>query len=179
MIIVVLGISGAKPIKSISSEKFVVTSQEAYGAKYYEYLLEQYKLYVITADKLRERQQYINNYFLIFNSIFVTIFGVLFGFASITVHYLWQYLLLFAGFLVSITWGTLSSHNRQFNSVKLALIHEIESKLPMELHYSENRIMEENKGNPYLNYSLLEQYAPWIFAGIYILLIVMVLSRSL
>jgi len=179
LIIVVLGVSGAKPIKSVSSEQFVVTSQEVYGGKYYEYLLEQYKLYVITADKIRERQQYTNNYFLIFNSIFVAIFGVLYGFASMTKQYMWQYLLLFAGFLVSITWGTFSSRSRQSNSVRLALIHEIESKLPMELHYSENKIMEENKGNPYLNYSILEQYMPWIFAGIYILLMAMVLSGLL
>ncbi len=175
VIIMMLGVVAAPTMKSISSGQFIGKSPEEYGEKYHEHLLEQYKLYVNMADRAIERWQSTNNYFILFNSILVSIFGVLAGFESMAKQHMWQYLLLFAGFLVSIIWGTLIGSSRQLNSVKLTLIHEVESRLPAALYNSEWNILGESKRRLYLPFTYMEQFVPWIFAGLYILLIIMTL----
>ncbi len=175
IIIIVLGMIAAPTVKSISSEQFIGKSSEEYGEKYHEHLLEQYKLYVNMADKVSERRQSTNNYFILFNSFLVSVFGVLSGFESMSKQHMWQYLLLFAGFLVSIIWGTLIGSSRQLNSVKLTLIHEVESRLPAALYNSEWNILGECKRRRCLSFAHMEQFVPWIFAGIYILLMAIAL----
>lgn len=122
------------------------------------------------ADKVSERRQSANNYLLTVNSILVSLFGVLSGFSSITEQNMWRYFLPLAGLLVSITWATLIRSYRQLNSGKFEVIHRIESQLPAALYDTEWKILGEGQGKKYLPFTHVEHFVPWIFAGLYVLL---------
>ena len=47
-----------------------------YGEKYQEHLLEQYKLYVQMADKISERRQSANTFFLTINTVLIAFLGI-------------------------------------------------------------------------------------------------------
>ncbi len=162
-------------VESKPTEKLIGKSPEEYGDNYHEHLLEQYKLYVEMADKVSERRQSANNYFLAVNSILVSLFGVLSGFGSTAEQHILQYFLPFVGLLVSITWATLIRSYRQLNSGKFKIIHKIESQLPAALYDSEWELLGKGQGKQYLPFTHVEQYVPWIFAALYILLMVIAL----
>ena len=50
---------------------------EDYGPKYSEQLMEQYKLYVETADRVSERRSTANTFFLTANTLLISIFGAI------------------------------------------------------------------------------------------------------
>lgn len=159
-------------MESKLSEKFIGRPPEEYGDRYHDHLLEQYKLYVEMADKISERRQSANNYLLTVNSILVSLFGFLSGFGSTSGPQIWRYFVLLAGLLVSITWATLIRSYRQLNSGKFEVIHRLESQLPTAPYDTEWKILEEGRGKRFLPFTHIEQNIPWIFAILYILLII-------
>jgi len=168
---------GNAKMESKSPEQFIGMSPKEYGEKYHEHLLEQYKLYVEMADKVSERRQSANNYLLTVNSILVSLFGVLTGLGSTLEQRLWWYFIPLAGILVSITWAALIRSYRQLNSGKFEVIHRIESQLPAALYDTEWKILEQGRGKRYLSFTHVEQYVPWIFAGLYVLLMIISLLK--
>ncbi len=178
VIVIVIGailIISARTGKMPSTQQLIIKSPEEYGEKYREHLLEQYKLYVKIADKLDERKQFASKSFIIFNSILISVFGILSGIESMAKQHLWQYLIPIAGILVSMIWATFINSCRQLISVKFGLIHKVESELPVALFKSEWKNLGEGKTWQYLLFNYIEQYIPWIFIGTYIILIVVTL----
>jgi hypothetical protein len=51
----------------------------------------------------------------------------------------------------------------------------MESELPVALFNSEWKNSGEGKARQYVFFNYIEQFAPWIFTGIYIVLIVIIL----
>ena len=160
------------------SEHLIRKSPEEYGEKYNEHLLEQYKLYIEMADKVSERRQSANNYFLTVNSLLVSLFGVISGFGIDIEQNIWWYFIPFAGLLVSITWVTLIRSYRQLNSGKFKVIHKLESQLPAALYCTEWKILEEGRGKQYLPFTHVEQFVPLIFALLYILLMIIAFMKD-
>jgi hypothetical protein len=163
---------GDAKMESKSTEQLIGMSPKEYGEKYHEHLLEQYKLYVEMADKVSERRQSANNYLLTVNSVLVSLFGVLAGFSSISEQPLWKYFIPIAGFMVSITWATLIHSYRQLNSGKFEVIHKIESQLPAALYETEWKILEKGCGKRYRPFTHVERFVPWIFAVLYVSLMI-------
>ena len=150
---------------------------EEYGEKYKDHLLVQYKLYVEMADKVSERRQSANNFLLTVNSVLVSLFGILSGFGTSQQESTWRYFLPLAGLLVSITWATIIRSYRQLNSGKFKVIQQIESELPMAPYETEWKILGEGKGKQYSPFTHVEQIIPCIFAGLYVLLMILVFCR--
>jgi PGF-pre-PGF domain-containing protein len=171
-IILITGIAGSTP-RTTSTEQLIGKTPEEYGEKYREHLIKQYKMYVDTADRVSQRGQSVNNYFLIFNSIFITLFGVLSGVGSIAKQNMWQFLLLLSGLLVSITWATTMNSYIKLNYAKLNVIQKVESLLPASLFESESKIIGDVK--QYLTIRHMERFVPWFFVGLYIILIIITL----
>jgi hypothetical protein len=177
LVAVLIFIISARTAKIPSSQQFIAKTREEYGVKYQEHLLEQYKLYVEMADKTSERRQSANNSFLIFDSILISVFGILSGIESMARHHMWQYMIPLVGLLVSITWATLISSSRHLQSIKLVSIEKLESELPAALFNSEWKNSGEGKARQYVFFNYIEQFVPWIFTGIYIVLIVITLCN--
>jgi len=137
---------------------------ETYGESFKADLLEQYKLYVESAEKVSERRVSANNYLLTVNAFLVTLYGVL---AASPYRSVWVILVPIAGVLVSLTWFQIIVSYRNLNSVKFKVIHEIEQYLPAALFEYEWQKAEEGRGKAYRPLTHLEQWVPLVFIALY------------
>jgi len=86
------------------------------------------------ADKISDRRQSAINCFLVFNSILISVFGIVSGIGSMARHHMWQYLIPLAGLLVSTTWAALISANRDLQSRKFVLYDYLEQFFALGFH---------------------------------------------
>lgn len=153
-----------------------VSESEKYGNKYIEHLLEQYKIYINAAEKISDRRQKTNEFFLGLNTALVTLLGFLvtktplaeigyiLGFAS------------FAGIAMGYLWYRIIRSYKGLNDGKYKVIHEIESRLPLALYDTEWEMLGRGKNKEiYWPFTHIELIVPWIFMGIYILIILSIL----
>jgi len=97
------------------------TSEERYGEKFRDHCLEIYKVYVGTADKISERRQTANSFFLSINTVVIGLVSYLQA-GSGTKPFLGFYLLVStAGILICYMWYRLILSYKQINSGKLVL----------------------------------------------------------
>jgi plasmid replication initiation protein len=112
-------------------EAAMFSNQDKYGENYKSHLLEQYKLYVEMADKISERRQSANSFFLSVNTVIVglTTYFTLCGISCSSI-------ILFspismAGLVICYMWYRLVRSYRDLNTAKFKVIHEIEQQLPL------------------------------------------------
>lgn len=156
---------------------FAVT-KEAYGEKYAEHLLEQYKLYVASVETISERRQKANEFFLGLNSALIAALG--FTSTRLSPGDLTSILLLasVAGITMCYLWYRMLRSYRGLNTGKFRLIHDIEKALPLALYDSEWTILGRGKNKKvYWPFTHLEIVVPWVFIGIYLLLAVSLVLR--
>ncbi len=103
---------------------------EEYGDKYQDHLLEQYKLYVETSQRVSEKRQNSNNYLLTLNSSLVTLSVVL---LSTYGNHKWNALIPGTGLIVCFIWWSLVDSYKDLNTAKFDVIHELEDQLPVAL----------------------------------------------
>ena len=142
--------------------------QLTYGEKYRDQLLEQYKLYLNMADKISDRRQSANTFFLTVNSALVALFTIP-ALGSTT----WHVTVGIAGAVISYTWYRLIRSYADINSGKFKVVHQIELSLPIRPFDQEWLILGEgNDPKKYLPFSKIEMRLPWIFLGIYLVFLV-------
>jgi hypothetical protein len=139
---------------------------ETYGDHYAEHLFEQYKAYVESAHHVTDRRAGANSYFLAVSTSLVTLYGLATALNSTA----WRILIAIAGVLVAIIWHTLILSYRNLNTVKFAVIHELETHLPANLYSYEWQIMERGKKRLYTPLSHIERWIPIVFLSVYIVL---------
>jgi len=142
-----------------------------YGECYSQHLFEQYKLYIESAEKISDRRQNANNYFLTINTALISFLGLSFQ-VQILEKLSWlRSLLAVLGIIIcTIFWFLLRSY-KQLNTGKFKVIHEIESNLPLALYDYEWEILEEGKNKKvYYPFSRVELLIPWVFGIIYTVL---------
>jgi|LDZU01.1.fsa_nt_gi hypothetical protein len=149
-------------------ERLLTASLDTYGENYREHLLEQYKLYVEMSDRISQRRQNANVFSLSINTALLGIVGlvtsqgtdgqVLTMIAAISI----------AGFLTSFGWYRLLRSYRDLNTAKFAVIHAIESYLPIAPYNAEWLAVGEGKDpRIYRPFSYIEVWIPHIFMLFY------------
>jgi len=108
-----------------------------------------------------------NNYLLTVNAFLVTLYGLV---AASRYNTYWTILVPIAGLLVSLTWYRIITSYRDLNTVKFAVIHELESQMPAALYDYEWKKAEKGKGDAYHPLSHLERWIPIIFIILYVVL---------
>lgn len=162
--------------EDIQKMLFVAASGE-YGDKYIEHLLEQYKIYIASAEKISDRRQKANEFFLGLNTALVALLGfvaikvnqgettsilILSSIAGITMCYLWYRIIL---------------SYKGLNGGKFKVIHVIEARLPLALYDTEWEILGRGEDRKtYWPFTHIELLVPWIFISIYALLALSTLS---
>src|SRR5215207_998331 len=112
-------------------------SANEYGDQYQNHLLEEYKLYVQMADKISERRQSANSFFLTVNTALIAFLGLVAtpnvgsdpGVAA-NPPLPWVLVVSAAGVVLCYTWFRLVRSYKDLNSGKFKVIHAIESRLP-------------------------------------------------
>lgn len=133
-------------------------SKEHYGEKYQEHLLEQYKLAVEMADRMSNRRQNTNSFFLSINTALI-IFSAYYFRLDEKDHFL-PFLFPLFGTFICLLWVRLLSSYQEMNSVKFEIITEIERQLPIDIYRKEWGKLG-NSG--YVPFTKREPMIPYIF----------------
>lgn|SRR5215208_578726 len=154
------------------------SSPTEYGEQYQNHLLEQYKLYVQMADKISERRQSANNFFLTVNTALIAFLGLVAspdvgggnGFIA-SPPLPWVLVVSTAGVVLCYTWYCLVRSYKDLNSGKFKVVHAIESRLPSAPYDAEWEALGRGEDPKlYLPFTHVEIWIPWVFAALYILL---------
>jgi hypothetical protein len=152
----------------MEEEKLFNISESEYGDLYKDHLFKQYTLYVESAEKISDRRQVANNYFLSINTTLITLLGISFS-VKIFENIKWvRSILAMLGIVVCIIYWFLLNSYKQLNAGKYKVIHEIEDKLPLAVYNYEWNILERGENKKiYFPFSHIELLVPLIFVLIY------------
>ena len=142
-------------------------SQEAYGDSFRADLLEQYKLYVQSAENVSARRLASSRYLLTLNAALVALYGLQStGFAENW----WTLLIPVLGIPVSLLWYLIVKSHADLNRIKFDVIYELEEHLPVGLYKYEWRLAEEGRGKAYRAVTRIERWIPILFATLHVVL---------
>ena len=136
-----------------------------------EIILEQYKLYVNTAERVTDRRQSANNFFLTINSILLSFSGYL----SATKIRGWYFLVAITGVVIAFFWLKIIDSYKQLNSGKFKIIHQMEEKLPIKLFKDEWKHLGRGKTKEYVKLTVVERGVPITFMIMYLVIIILML----
>jgi hypothetical protein len=146
---------------------------ENYGkeGQYYEHLLEQYKIFVESADRVSARRSLANTFFLTLHTFIVGAIGFAYE-KGPQLPYPWLVVFpLIALLVLCYLWWWLLKSYRQLNEAKFKVIGEYERRLPSSPYWSaEWKALGEGK-DPKIYRSLgrIENQVPLVFVAVYIL----------
>ena len=145
--------------------KLINSSKEYYGDDYNNNILEQWKTCVEMADKISERRNNSNNFFLTLNSALVA-FPTIFENDK-------KILVAIIGLFVSTLWIQSIINYKKLNSYKFKIINELEKKLPSQPFTYEWYILGRgNDKEKYKRFTDIEKLIPKLFIIIYFVLLV-------
>jgi hypothetical protein len=147
---------------------------EAFGTTYSMLLLEQYKLYVETTNKVSDRRGSAHTMLLTVNTSLITVYGFFLGKEGVasTGSAPWSWMMPIAGLLISLAWFLLIRSYRALNGAKFEVIREIEARLPARVFDLEWQFLGRGQGRMYRPLTHLEQYIPLVFALCYLVALV-------
>ena len=152
-------------------KSLVQQDKASYGDSFGSDLLEQYKLYVQSAENVSARRVASNRYLLTLNAALVALYGL--QSANFGQGY-WTLLLPIMGVPVSLLWYLIIKSHADLNRIKFKVIHELEQHLPTEMYKHEWCLAEEGHGKTYLAVTTIERWMPILFAVLHVVLAVMI-----
>ena len=140
---------------------------EDYAGSFKADLLEQYKLYVQSAENVSARRVQSSRYLLTLNAALVALYG--FQSAGFGQSY-WALVVPVVGIAVSLLWCLIIKSHADLNRVKFNLIHEFEQHLPAAMYRYEWRLAEYGNGKSYRAVTAIEKWIPILFATLHVVL---------
>jgi len=135
---------------------------------YLDKILEIYKIYLQMADKISDRRQSANSFFLTINTVIVGFISYIS--ISNTAHNsnLFYILISIAGMVICYYWYRLIRSYKDLNSGKFKVIHKIESNLPISPYDTEWEMLGRGKDKKkYLPFTKVEMRIPWVFFALH------------
>ncbi len=156
-----------------------ISASEKYGDKYIEHLLDQYKIYINATEKISDRRQKTNEFFLGLNTALVALLGFIATKTSQSEITLMLGVSAIAGVTICYLWYRIIASYKGLNSAKFKVIHAIEMRLPLALYDTEWEMLGRGEDKKvYWPFSHIELYVPKIFIVIYLALILSVIPWS-
>jgi len=126
------------------------------------HLIEQYKPYLETADRISNRRQSANSFFVTINTALVALVGYIHIGSETSNELYW--LIALAGIALSYMWYRLIRSYRDLNTAKFKVVHEIEKKLPISPFDAEWEAVGRGENRKlYLPFTHIEMGIPWVF----------------
>ena len=148
--------------------------EEQWSESFKSDLIEQYKLYVQSAENVSARRVQSSRYLLTLNAALVALYG--FQSTGFGQSY-WALLVPVIGIPVSLLWYLIIKSHADLNRVKFQVIHEFEQHLPAAMYKYEWRLAEDGRGRSYRAVTAIEKWIPVLFAILHVVLgVVIVLS---
>ena len=150
-------------------EGIVRRSRDAYGETFTADLLEQYKLYVQSAEHVSARRLASSRLLLALNAGLAALYGIRpEGFGQSW----WVVAVPLLGIAVSLLWSRIIRSHKELNRVKFELIHELERHLPAAPYTYEWRLAEQGRGRSYRAVTDIERWLPWTFLVLHVVLLI-------
>ena len=144
-------------------------TKETYDGAFEADLLEQYKLYVQSAENISARRLASSRYLLAVNAALVA----LSGFQAQEPNSVWLTLLLPAlGIPVSLLWLSIILSHKNMNDIKFTIIHDLEEHLPAAVFAHEWRLANRVRGDTYRPVTEIERWIPVVFLALHLALLV-------
>ena len=153
------------------AEHLIDNTKETYGDSFTTDLLEQYKLYVQSAENVSARRVATNRFMLTINAALVALYGLQ------TTNFgqgYWTLLIPVIGIPVSMLWYLIIKSHADLNRFKFHVIHELEQHLPAAMYRYEWKLAEEGQGKTYRAVTTIERWIPILFAVLYVVLAVII-----
>lgn len=151
-------------------------SEEIYGDSFTSDLLEQYKLYVESAENVSARRVASSRYLLTLNAALAALYGI--QSAGFGQSY-WTLLVPAVGIPVSLLWYWIIKSHADLNRVKFNVIHELERHLPAAMYRYEWQLANRGQGRTYRAVTTIERWLPILFTILHIgLAVVIILSLA-
>ncbi len=155
---------------SQQSNKYLIHyTKETYGDSFSTDLLEQYKIYVQSAENVSARRVASSRYLLTLNIALVTLYGIQ---SEEFVQSYWTMLIPILGILVSWLWYQIIKSHSDLNTVKFEIIHQLEEHLPVALYAHEWQLAGEGRGTSYSAVTRIEKRIPRAFVVLHIILLI-------
>ncbi len=146
-------------------ENLIRKDKKTYDDAFTSVLLEQYKMYVQTAENVSSRRVAVSRYLLTLSAALIAIYGLL---LSIPDPGYWLPFVSVTGVFVSLLWYKLIKSHSDLNSVKFKIIHELEQHLPAALFTHEWRIARGGNHAYYTKITDIERWIPFLFIGLHV-----------
>jgi len=154
-----------------SGSRLISLEKEAYGDTFSTDLLEQYKLYVQSAENVSARRLTSSQYLLTLNAALITLYGL--QSTSFGKNY-WTLLVPAIGISVSLLWRSIIKSHADLNRIKFDVIHEFEQHLPAAPYKHEWFLAEKGQGKAYRTVTTLERRIPFLFAVLHVALAIII-----
>ena len=152
-------------VRGESGDSLFQSAGESYEGSFKADLLEQYKLYVQSAENVSARRVASSRYLLTLNVALVALYGL--QSANFGQTY-WTLLVPVLRITVSLLWHQIIKSHRDLNAVKFEIIHELERQLTAALFYYEWQIAGEGKGKSYNPVTHIERWIPIAFVALHL-----------
>lgn len=151
---------------------------DRFGADYPKLLLEQYKIYVETSNKISERRAGAQTFLLTANTLLVTVYSLAAGrdVPLSSAEAMWRTLVPLAGLAVTVAWFALIRSYGMLNTAKFDVINRMEERLPAQLFKLEWNALVVERKRTHLPLAAIEQTIPLIFSILYLALAVSALT---
>lgn len=151
-------------------------TNQNYGESFNADLLEQYKLYVQSAENVSARRVASSRYLLTLNVALVALYG--FQTANLGQNY-WTLLVPVLGVPVSLLWFFIIKSHADLNSIKFDIIHELEGHLPVAVYKYEWQLADYGQGKAYRSVTSIEKYIPFAFLALHLGIAILVVLAML
>ena len=149
------------------SKGLVHTPKEDYEGSFSADLLEQYKLYVQSAENVSSRRVASSRYLLTLNAALVALYGIQSTSFSQSCLML---LIPGIGIFVSTLWYLIIKSHSDLNRIKFDVIHKFECHLPAAMYKYEWELAEKG----YRAVTTIERWIPILFAVLHVVLAIMI-----
>ena len=146
-------------------------SKEAYGDSFNADVLEQYKLYVQSAENVSARRVASSRYLLTLNSALVALYGL--QSADLDQNY-WALLIPVVGITISVLWYRIIKSHADLNRVKFKIIYVLEDHLPAAMYQYEWHLAEKGRGKTYRTVTTFEKWVPAVFGALHVVIAIII-----
>ena len=158
-----------------SMQNLIHNSAQDYAGDFNSDLLEQYKIYVQSAENVSARRVASSRYLLTLNVALVA----LYGFQSVGFgQSCWALIIPIVGIPVSVLWYLIIKSHADLNRVKFKVIHEFERQLPAAMYVYEWYLANEGRGAAYRAVTQIERCIPILFAVLHVALVALVILAN-
>jgi len=130
---------------------------------------EQYKLYLELTDRLSQRRQTANSFFLTLNTAVVTFLAYANAAKTPIRGELFYLLTSFTGVVLCFLWYSIIKSYRNINAARFSVIHDIESLLPLRPYTVEMSTLA--RASKFYKPSHVEIVVPWLFLTVHLIIL--------